>query len=101
MTPGPLVIKIGGAGVEDPLRQVPLWRSIREAYQALAGRLILMHGGGGAVDEHLHRLGCPEPERIAGLRVTPDSQIDEIAAVLAGRVNKAIVGAINTAKEGR
>lgn len=98
MTMRPLIVKIGGAGVDDPLKQTALWRAIAEARRVLDGALVLIHGGGAAVDRHLKQLGHPEPQRIAGLRVTPETQIDDITAVLAGRVNKAIVGAINALK---
>jgi acetylglutamate kinase len=90
----PLVIKIGGAGVDDPHAQAPLWRAVLEAHRILQGHLVLVHGGGRAVDAHLERLGM-KTERIEGLRVTPKEQMPEITAVLAGRVNKALVGAIN------
>jgi acetylglutamate kinase len=52
-----------------------------------------VHGGGRAVDAHLDRLGF-KTERRDGIRITPENQVGEIAAVLAGRVNKALVGAI-------
>lgn len=97
-TAGPLIVKIGGAGVDEPRgeRSAELWRAIAEAHRVLAGRLVLVHGGGRAVDAHLVRLGY-RTERIAGLRVTPAEQVGEIAAVLAGRVNKSLVGALRTA----
>lgn len=95
MNDGPLVIKIGGAGVDDPAKAAPLWRALAEAHAALRGKLILVHGGGRAVDAHLDRLGC-KSERRDGIRITPDDQIGEIVAVLAGRVNKGLVGAIQS-----
>jgi acetylglutamate kinase len=93
MSGGPLVIKIGGAGVDEPLKAAGLWAALAEAHAALGGKLILVHGGGRAVDQHLDRLKLPS-ERREGIRLTPDTHIDEIVAVLAGRVNKALVGAI-------
>lgn len=95
-TRGPIVVKIGGAGVDSPRRSPDLWRAIARASAAAAGRLILVHGGGKAVDLHLERLGYTT-QRVDGLRVTPECQIDEIIAVLAGRVNKGIVGAFHEA----
>ena len=56
MSRGPLVIKIGGAGVDDPAKAAPLWLALEEAHKALGGKLILVHGGGRAVDQHLDRL---------------------------------------------
>ena len=94
--PPPLVIKVGGAGVDEPREAMALWRAIADAHRALGGALVLVHGGGKAVARHLDRLGFTT-ERLAGLRVTPPEQIQEIAAVLAGRVNKSLVAALATA----
>lgn len=93
MNTGPLVIKIGGAGVDEPARATLLWRAIAEAHKLLRGQLILIHGGGRAVDAQLERLGFTT-ERREGIRITPHEQLDQIVGVLAGRVNKALVGAI-------
>lgn len=99
MSDGPLVVKVGGAGVDDPASGSALWRSIIDAHRTLEGKLVLVHGGGRAVDEHLARLGM-KTERVEGLRVTPPEQMGEIAGVLAGRVNKGVVGAINAMSAG-
>jgi len=96
MSRGPLVIKIGGAGVDEPAKAQALWLALSEAHAALGGKLILVHGGGRAVDQHLDRLGMTS-ERRDGIRITPDDMIGEVVAVLAGRVNKALVGAIQAA----
>lgn len=99
MNDGPLVIKVGGAGVDDPASAGALWRAMIDAHHAIRGNLVLVHGGGRAVDEHLARLGMTS-ERIDGLRVTPPEQMGQIAGVLAGRVNKGVVGAINAMSAG-
>ena len=90
----PLIVKLGGSALDDPDARVELWCALRELHASLAGGLVLVHGGGGAVDRHLSRLGWTT-ERIDGLRVTPVEQIDHVVAVLAGQVNKALVGALN------
>ena len=90
---GPLVVKIGGAGVDAPERAGPLWDALVRAHALLGGQLVLVHGGGRAVDAHLDRLGFAT-ERRDGIRITPPDQVGEIAAVLAGRINKSLVGAI-------
>jgi acetylglutamate kinase len=89
----PLIVKIGGAALDDPAGTTDLWRAVGESHRVLDGRMILIHGGGALVDRHLERLGM-KTERREGIRITPREQVEEIAAVLAGRVNKAIVGAI-------
>ncbi|MBX3376876.1 MAG: acetylglutamate kinase [Phycisphaeraceae bacterium] len=96
---GPLIIKIGGAGVDDPLSQSPLWHALQQAHDILQGQLILIHGGGRAVDQHLDRLNI-KTDRRDGLRITPSDLMPEITAVLAGRVNKALIAAIQTATRG-
>jgi acetylglutamate kinase len=90
---GPLVVKIGGAGVDTPSQTPALWRTIADMHAILGGQLLLVHGGGRAVDQHLERLGMTT-ERRDGIRITPPNQVAEIAAVLAGRVNKLLVGAL-------
>lgn len=87
------MIKIGGAALDEPAAATDLWRAVAECHRLLGGALILIHGGGVLVDRHLERLGM-KTERREGIRITPREQVDEIAAVLAGRVNKLIVGAI-------
>lgn len=92
------VVKIGGSTLEDIDSLAPLWK--RVAARAAEGeRLVLVHGGGKAVDALLARLGMPTT-RVEGLRVTPPDQMEIIAGVLAGAVNKRVVGAIN-ARGGR
>lgn len=89
MTP-PIVIKVGGATVEDPATSPRLWDAV--AVIVAAGQPIsLVHGGGKAVDRLLERLGFAVT-RIGGLRVTPPEQMEHITAVLAGSMNKLIVG---------
>jgi acetylglutamate kinase len=89
----PFVVKIGGAGIDNPKAAHALWSALAEAHRTLNGNLVLVHGGGRAVDQHLQRLGFAS-ERIDGLRVTPPEQAAEIAAVLAGRVNTLVVAAL-------
>lgn len=92
---GPVVIKVGGTTVEDRGTAGVLWNAIAELHRkrAAAGNagVVVVHGGGKAVDRHLERLGMTS-ERREGIRITPPEQLDEIVAVLAGRINKGIVG---------
>lgn len=93
---GPLIVKIGGTTLEHQSTQNELWRSLVALSKSYAGGLILVHGGGKAVDRLMDRLGI-KPARVQGLRVTPDDQILEIVSVLAGSVNKSLVGCIQRA----
>jgi len=92
--PGAIVIKIGGTTLEEQSSQSGLWRSLVSLSVKHPGGVALIHGGGKAVDKHLERLGFTT-ERKEGIRITPVDQIGEIVSVLAGVVNKSIVGSIN------
>lgn len=95
MSGKPVVIKIGGSTLEDVGRLGALWAALVKI--ARDGRsIVLVHGGGKAVDRLIGRLNLTV-ERRNGLRVTPPEQMDLIAGVLAGSVNKQLVGAINAA----
>ncbi|MBX3389387.1 MAG: acetylglutamate kinase [Phycisphaeraceae bacterium] len=93
---GPLIVKIGGTTLENQAEQDELWKSLVALAVSHAGGLILVHGGGKAVDRLMDRLAI-KPQRVQGLRVTPDEQIPEIVGVLAGTVNKSLVGCIRRA----
>lgn len=94
--PGPLIIKIGGSTLEDRAATAALWPALVKLHSTRAGGVVLVHGGGKAVDRQLERMGFPS-ERREGLRITPEDQIDQVVAVLAGSVNKSLVGAIQAA----
>lgn len=93
-----LVIKIGGAALEAQRESPELWRGVARLARKPGG-VVLVHGGGGAVDRMIARLGMTTEKR-EGIRVTPEDQMEVIAAVLAGAVNKALVGVINAAVGG-
>lgn len=86
---GVLVIKVGGATLEDPVASPKLL----DAIAGLSRRqsVVLVHGGGRAVDRQLAKLGM-ETRRHEGLRITPPDQIEQIAGVLAGSENKRVAG---------
>lgn len=88
---GPIVVKLGGTTIEANGSGADLWRSLGALHARRPGGVALVHGGGRDVDEHLARLGH-STRREEGLRVTPPEQVAEIAGVLAGRLNKSVVG---------
>ncbi|MFZ4429526.1 MAG: acetylglutamate kinase [Phycisphaerales bacterium] len=90
---GPIIIKIGGTTLEEQRSQPGLWKSVAALARRHAGGVILVHGGGKAVDRHLAKLGF-STERREGIRITPEDQVEQIAAVLAGSVNKSLVGSL-------
>ena len=87
---GPLVIKLGGAAVDPSMELDDLYAAIVRLHRTLSNGVVLVHGGGAAVDQHLDRLGLVS-DRHDGIRITPADHIDEIVGVLAGRVNKGLV----------
>jgi acetylglutamate kinase len=88
-----VVIKYGGhAMTDDELRAAFAQDLVFLRYAGL--RPVVVHGGGPQVTEHLDRLGI-ESTFTAGLRVTTPETIDVVRMVLAGKVNKDIVGLVN------
>ena len=69
---GPLVIKIGGSTLDDHLANDSLWLAVASlsAASPRSSGVVIVHGGGKAVDRHPARLGAVS-ERKAGLRGTP------------------------------
>lgn len=88
------VLKIGG----ELLEGAPAIREVAAAAARLAGRgsLVIVHGGGRAIDAELRAKGL-EPRFVDGLRVTDADALDVVVAVLAGRNNTAFVAALNAA----
>jgi acetylglutamate kinase len=88
-----VVIKYGGhAMTEEDLRAGFAQDLVFLRYAGL--RPVVVHGGGPQVTEFLGRLGI-ESTFTAGLRVTTPEAIDVVRMVLAGKVNKDIVGLVN------
>lgn len=93
-----VVIKYGGnAMINEQLKQqvmediVLLW--------LIGVKVVLVHGGGPEINELMQRLG-KQPEFVDGLRVTDEETIDIVQMVLAGKINKSLVGLLG-AKGGR
>ncbi|MCE9618572.1 MAG: acetylglutamate kinase [Planctomycetes bacterium] len=86
----PLVIKLGGALLDEPKANRPFFAALAELITQ--GRpLVVVHGGGVIVDRHLERLGLKSGKR-DGIRITPPEHMDEIVSVLAGQMNAKLVG---------
>ena len=89
---GPLIIKIGGRALEEQTGRDELWKVILRLHERHG--VVLMHGGGAAVDRQLAKLGLVSEKR-DGIRITPAEHVEQIVGVLAGVMNKGLVGAIN------
>ena len=87
-----VVIKYGGAAMEKPGLRDLFSRDIA-LVRTLGVRPVVVHGGGPQIDRMMKRLG-KTPQFIGGLRVTDDETMDIVEMVLAGSINKEIVGAI-------
>ncbi len=90
-----IVIKIGGAALEDAATLRKCARAIAELAQD-GHRVVVVHGGGGALTRVLKQLGM-KSEFIGGLRVTDAETRDVALMVLGGMMNKKVVAAIQAA----
>jgi acetylglutamate kinase len=94
MTPeGPLVVKLGGALIDDAHAMRATVVAIGALEAVAAGSTVVVHGGGAAVDRQLSRLGM-ETRRHQGIRITPPEQMEQITGVLAGATNSRLTGAL-------
>jgi acetylglutamate kinase len=88
-----VVIKYGGHAMTDAsLRQAFAEDVVFLRYAGL--RVVIVHGGGPQITNHLDRLGV-ETEFRGGLRVTTPETMDVVRMVLVGQVNRDVVGLIN------
>lgn len=87
----PVVVKVGGSVLVGGA-SAELARALARL-QASGIPTVLVHGGGSHVTEILDRLGL-ETEFVDGLRVTTPEVMDVVEMVLAGRVNKSVVSAL-------
>ncbi|MBO0803603.1 MAG: acetylglutamate kinase [Nocardiopsaceae bacterium] len=88
-----VVIKYGGHAMTDEALRAGFAEDL--VFLRYAGlRPVVVHGGGPQVTAFLERLGI-ESRFTAGLRVTTPEAIDVVRMVLAGKVNKDIVGLVN------
>ncbi|HKW14466.1 MAG TPA: acetylglutamate kinase [Candidatus Krumholzibacteria bacterium] len=90
-----LVLKIGGAALEDPARVKAFARTVVTLAQH-DDHVAVVHGGGAALTRTLNELGH-ESVFVDGLRVTDARTRDVAVMVLAGQSNKRVVAAIDAA----
>src|SRR5215510_479175 len=87
-----VVIKYGGAAMDKPGLKDLFSRDVA-LVRTLGVRPVVVHGGGPQIDRMMKRLG-KSPHFVGGLRITDDETMDIVEMVLAGSINKEIVGAI-------
>ncbi|MHB8293543.1 MAG: acetylglutamate kinase [Acidimicrobiales bacterium] len=88
-----VVVKYGGAAME-PGRLASFAGDI-VLMRSVGMRPIVVHGGGPQIGEMMRRLG-KEPRFVEGQRVTDAETLDIARMVLVGKVNRDLVGAINS-----
>lgn len=84
----PLVLKIGGAFMDDAQLAAPFMQKLAAIRAQRA--VVLVHGGGNAVNDLLAKLAIAT-HKIDGVRVTPKDDLAYIVGVLAGTTNKQLV----------
>jgi acetylglutamate kinase len=87
----PLVLKLGGELIEAAADRARLGSAARAI--ADSRPLVVVHGGGRAVDAAMARQGL-SPRKIDGLRVTDAETLDVVVSVLGGLSNTALVASL-------
>ena len=88
------VVKLGGAGLENPALCDGSMKAIAELVRD-GNQVAVVHGGGVQLTKTLKAMGI-ESQFVNGLRVTDAQTRDVAVMVLAGRVNKGLVAALGT-----
>ena len=87
-----VVVKYGGnAMTNDALKEAVMSDIVLLAEVGI--KVVLVHGGGPEINQMLNRVGI-ESKFIGGLRYTDKETIDIVKMVLAGKVNKELVSAL-------
>jgi acetylglutamate kinase len=84
-----VVIKYGGAAMEDPALREEFARDV-VLLKYVGLNPIVVHGGGPDITSYMERLGMPV-EFVSGLRVSDPATVEVAKMVLVGKVNKEIV----------
>src|SRR5271165_5727556 len=88
-----VVIKYGGAAMEDPRLREEFARDV-VLLKYVGLNPIVVHGGGPEITAYMERLGLPV-EFVGGLRVSDEDTVEVAKMVLVGKVNKEIVLRLN------
>jgi acetylglutamate kinase len=88
-----IVIKYGGAAMEDPALREEFARDV-VLLKYVGLKPIVVHGGGPEITQYMERLGMPV-QFVGGLRVSDADTVEVAKMVLVGKVNKDIVARLN------
>jgi len=91
----PLVVKIGGALLEEAHAHLDAFAGLIALHRAHAGGIVLVHGGGAQVDRQLKLVGIETP-RIEGIRITTREAIPQVVGVLAGSAHMQLLGILSS-----
>jgi acetylglutamate kinase len=88
-----VVIKYGGAAMEDPALREDFARDV-VLLKYVGMNPVVVHGGGPEITSYMERLNLPV-EFVGGLRVSDAATVEVAKMVLVGKVNKDIVLRLN------
>src|SRR5215216_5961675 len=88
-----VVIKYGGAAMEDPALREEFARDV-VLLKYVGLNPVVVHGGGPEITSYMERLAMPV-EFVGGLRVSDEATVEVAKMVLVGKVNKDIVLRLN------
>lgn len=89
MNNGRILIKLGGASLQDESVLSVVTEALKQ-YRKFGYQVILVHGGGPAINAELTRRGI-EWSFVRGQRVTTPEMMDVIEMVLSGSINRKLV----------
>lgn len=89
-----LVVKYGGNAMIDDELKSSVMRDL-SVLHSLGIKIVLVHGGGPEISETVKKMGL-ETKWINGLRYTDKETAEVVRMVLAGKVNKSLVGLLES-----
>lgn len=94
MTPSRILIKLGGASLQDESVLHKFAETLKQ-YRKFGFEVIVVHGGGPAINAELTRRGISW-KFIDGQRVTTPEMMEVIEMVLSGNINRKLVRFLNS-----
>ncbi|MEM8710419.1 MAG: acetylglutamate kinase, partial [Planctomycetota bacterium] len=94
---GRLVLKVGGAILDDAAKRAAFAASVARVIEELDASVVVVHGGGAQLSRQCERLGIDVQRNDRGLRITDEATLAAAVQVLAGEVNAALVTALSAA----
>ncbi len=92
-----VLVKIGGAALDDPTLRGRFASSVRDAIDSLGVDIAVVHGGGPQLSRFQEQLGIEVKRNDRGLRITGPETARAAVCVLGGEVNAALVSSLTAA----